>query len=158
MTTTAQTKTRTAKAAAQAVNGSAHSAEQIHTARMAQINDEYMASKGVATPVRQIVAAVAQLATFSASIYWGCQAAGFLMTAAIVYTGSGFLAFVIGFMAMFLAIKASWSACCEVARGVIEFNVDDASNIGRDLRVAAAKKVSLVKGWFKREDRIEVAA
>ncbi len=152
------TKTRTAQAAAQAVNGSAHTPEQIHASRLAQINDEYMASSGVPSSQRQIVAGIGQLLMFSTSIYWGIQAVGVLMTAAIVFTGSSFLAFVVGVMGAFLAIKSAWDIGTGTARFILSYDTDTVADVGRDLRVAAARKVSLVKGWFKREDRIEVDA
>jgi hypothetical protein len=158
MTKLNTSKTATAKAAAH-VNG-APSADKLraeNAERMARIHAIMGEAAPMPSATHQLIATIGQLVAFSASIYWGVQLTGLLMTAAIVFTGSAFLAFVIGVTTAILAFKAAWSLGTNVSRFILDFDVNDATNVGHDLRIAAAKKVSLVKGWFKREDRIEVA-
>jgi len=146
-------KTPTARAAApkEQRNTDAHTQ---YAERMAHVRDEYLASQNVPSGVRLVVAAVSRLLAFSVSIYWGLEASAILMTAAIALTGSGFIAFVIGLTALLLAFSAAWQAGSAVGNFILTFNFNDARDTGRDLRIAAAKRVNLVKGWFKRDDAV----
>lgn len=136
-------------------NSDAHT---VYAERMAQINDEYLAANHVPSSARLMVAAITRLLSFSASIYWGIQGIGLLVTAAVVYTGSAFIAFCIGLTTALLAFRAAWSVGTAVGEFVINFNPDTPAQIGRDLRVSAARKVNLVKGWFTRKDDDVVTA
>jgi len=152
--------TSTARAARTAVNGAkvignksrdtdahTHYAEQ-----SAQLRDEYLASQNVPSGTRLVVAAVSRLLAFSVSIYWGMEAAAILMVAAIALTGSGFIAFVVTLTAMLLAFSAAWQAASAVGKFIVDFDPEQARAAGRDLRVAAAKRVSAFKAFFKKSD------
>lgn len=149
-------RTSTAKAAHTATGNV--DAQQIHAERMAQINDEYMASQRVPSSIRLMVAAVGRLLSFSASIYWGLELTGALMTAALIFTGSGFLAFCIGLTSLVLAFRAAWQVGTAVGEFIINFEPSTPANIGRELRVSAARKINLVKGWFTRKSDDELVA
>lgn len=127
-------------------------AQTAYAERVSAAQQEYMASQHVPSGTRLVVAAVSRLLTFSVSIYWGLEATGLIMTAAIALTGSSFIAFVIGLTALLLAFSAAWQAGSAVGDFLINFDQANAARIGRDLRVAAAKKVNLVRGWFKKPD------
>jgi hypothetical protein len=161
MTTSKFTKTATARAAApqptkiprvtrKVVDNT--DAQTAYAERISAAQQEYMESQHVPSGVRLVVAAVSRLLTFSVSIYWGLEATGLIMTAAIALTGSSFIAFVIGLTALLLAFSAAWQAGSAVGDFLINFDQANAARIGRDLRVAAAKKVNLVRSWFKKPD------
>ena len=147
---TKPTATKTPRATRKAVvDVDAHTA---YAERVAAAQDEYLSSQHVPSGVRLVVGAVSRLLTFSVSIYWGLEATGLIMTAAIALTGSSFIAFVVGLTALLLAFSAAWQAGSVIGDFIIDFDWKRTAAVGRDLRVAAAKRVSLVKGWFKRTD------
>lgn len=114
-------------------------------------------STAMPSPTRQLIASIGQLVSFSASIYWGLQVTGWLMAAAITFTGSGFIGFVIGVVAAVLSFRAAWRAGTFVADLILNFDSGNAHDYGHELRVAAARRISVVRGWFKRsEDHIAV--
>jgi hypothetical protein len=165
MTTSKFTKTATARAAAPTAKPTATKAPRItrkvvdntdaqtaYAERVSAAQQEYMESQHVPSGTRLVVAAVSRLLTFSVSIYWGLEATGLIMTAAIALTGSSFIAFVVGLTAALLAFSAAWQAGSAVGQFLINFDQANAARIGHDLRIAAAKRVNLVRGWFKKPD------
>jgi hypothetical protein len=142
--------TPTAKAARAATNNT--DAQRVYAERVAQAQDEFLASNAVPSHTRQLVASVAQLLGFSVSIYWGVQLSGALMTAAVLYTGSAFIAFVLGMIAVVLSFKAAWNTGTFIARFVLDYDSDTLAEAGRELRIASARRVSIVKRWFTRDE------
>lgn len=132
-----------------------HDAQRQYAEATARAQDEYLARISVPSHTRQLVASVSQLIVFSASFYWGVYATGWLMFVAATATTSAFLTFVVGLVTTLLALKASWDASTAAAEFISNFKLENAADIGRDLRIAAAKRVNLVKGWFKRDDAME---
>lgn len=126
--------------------------------RTADARDEFMASQNVPTATRTIVATIAHLLSLSVTLYWGIEATTALMAAAFLLTSSVFVTWVIGFMGLVLAFYAALQTGNAIGQFVLNFDYDRTAAIGRDLRVAAAKRISLVKGWFTRATPEEVAA
>jgi hypothetical protein len=154
---TKPTPTKTAAAARKvASNSDTQRAEAERVAARAA----YFESLVSDTPsrARQLVASIGQLVSFATTFYWGLQAVGWLSAAALMFTGSAFITFCTVFIGALLAFRASWHAGTAAFAFVVEFDGDTINSVGRDLRIAAAKKTSLVKSWFQRSDRIDVAA
>jgi hypothetical protein len=140
-----------ATAAAQSV-GSEHDAHRIYAEATAKARDEYLGASNMPSQTRVLVSKVAQFLSFSTSIYWGVQATGLLVIVATAFTGSAFIGFCIALITSWLAISAAWETGVFIRELVLGFNTNTLADTGRDIRVAAARKVSLVKGWFKRDD------
>ena len=140
------------------VNAAAHEAagnvdaQRIYAERIAQANDDLLASYNVPSKMRIAVAAITRLLAFSVSMYWGLEAASLLMVAAVSLTASAFITWVVAFMAMVLAFYAAWQTAAAIGQFVLDFKVENIRDTGRDLRIAAAKRVSLVKGWFRKPE------
>lgn len=127
-------------------------AQRVYAERVAQAQDEYLHTFGTPSHVRMIVASVTQLAVFTLSVYWGMQAVGWVMAAAMLFTGSGFIAFVIALLGAFLTIRAAWRTGFGAAMIVTNFSFENVASIGSDIKAAAKSKVTVVTGWFKRND------
>lgn len=105
---------------------------------------------------RLLVSAVAQLVSFGLSFYWGVQALGWLMAASLAATSSAFIGLVLLFLGAYLTFVAAWRTGRIAEDIVLNWRFDSIADIGRDIRIGAAKKMSLVRGWFTPSDRIEV--
>ena len=127
-------------------------AQRVYAERVAQAQDEYLHTFGTPSHTRMIVASVTQLAVFSLSIYWGMQAVGWVMAAAMLFTGSGFIAFVIALLGAFLTIRAAWRTGFGAAMVVTNFSFANVTAIGADIKAAAKSKVTVVTSWFKHND------
>lgn len=147
----APVQTATAKAAARTTAQNSD-AQRKYAESVAAAQDEYLAAKKVPSVTRQLCTSIAQAFVATCNLYWGIQVSGWLMTAALVYTGSAFLSFCIGVLAMFLSLKVAWDAGVFVADMVFNYDVDALASAGHELRVASARRVSLVKKWFTRSD------
>lgn len=128
------------------------SAQRVYAERIASAQDEYLASVDAPTHTRMLVASVTQLLTFSVSMYWSVQLTGWVMTAALLFTGSSFVAVLIAILGLVLAFKAAWRAGFTAAEVVSNASFKTAGNVGASIKDAAARKVSMVRGWFVRDD------
>jgi len=126
----------------------AESAYEAYMRRTAQLRDEFLATENVPTATRVVVASVSHLLALSVTLYWGIEAATAVMAAAMILTSSVFITWVVGFIGLVLALYAALQAGSAIGDIVLKFDTKRAAAVGHDLRVAAAKRISLVKGWF----------
>lgn len=108
-------------------------------------------AEDVASPFfgkRVLIASVAWLLTYATSFYWGYNVALWLAAATYLLTTSVFLAYIVAFLASVVALIGAFTAAGTVGKFILTFDTAKAVDTGRDLRIAAARKVSLVRGWF----------
>lgn len=97
---------------------------------------------------RVLIASVAWLLTYATSFYWGYNVALWLTAATYLLTTSMFLAYLVAFVMAVAAFIGAFTAAGTVGKFILTFDTAKAVDTGRDLRIAAARKVSLVRGWF----------
>lgn len=73
---------------------------------------------------RMLVSVVVQFITIASGVYSGFQVASFLSLAAVAFTGSAFLSFVVYFVAAGLAIYASLIASARIGRYIALGEID----------------------------------
>jgi hypothetical protein len=123
-------------------------APQVETPQAAQFNDEPLFA--IPSKARLLIATVAGLFAYAGSIYWSATAVGYLSIAAMLFTGSSFLGFVIAVMGWFFAIIGSLRIGWAVGKFVLTFEMDDITQLGASIKASAKSKTSLVRGWFTR--------
>lgn len=152
------TQTATARAAKKVANNSdTQRAEAERIAAASYMFNGY-APDSVPSNTRLLISAVGQLIGFGLSFYWGVQAVGWLMAATLAATSSTVIAVCLMFVGAALAFHAAWRTGRVVEEVVLNWRFESVADIGRDIRIGAAKKLSLVRGWFTPTDRIEVEA
>ncbi len=97
---------------------------------------------------RVLIASVAWLLTYATSFYWGYNVALWLTAATYLLTTSVFLAYLVAFVMAVAAFISALIAAGHVGKFILTFDTAKAVDTGRDLRIAAARKVSLVRSWF----------
>lgn len=117
---------------------------------IAQAQDELLSTAGVPSSTRLLCSAVAQFFTFAGVYYAGVQIVGVLTTAAIMFTGSSFIAFCVALLGCILLFKAAWHAGIAASNFILSFEFDDVASLGASVKDAAVHRVSLVRGWFKK--------
>lgn len=117
-------------------------------ARMAASLDEDIPVAPEFFGKRTLIASVAWLFTYATSFYWGYNVALWLAAATYLLTTSVFLAYIVAFLASVVALIGAFTAAGTVGKFILTFDTAKAVDTGRDLRVAAARKVSLVRSWF----------
>ncbi len=108
--------------------------------------DALLAKHGIEQPRREIVASVVGLITTGTVGYFGAYSAGILATAALIYTGSTFLSFMImflGVIAAFLAAMRAGNFMSDfIATGGAERCYQKCSNAFLDAKYWVTSKVS----------------
>lgn len=102
---------------------------------------------------RVLLSVVASFLVTFTTTYFGCAVAEWLALGALFYSGSAFLSLlvlVLGYcIAMYVGYKAGMLAC----KFVSDFSTEAVSSAAASVQLAARRKVSLVRGWFVRNDR-----
>jgi hypothetical protein len=106
------------------------------------------------TSRRVLVATLAGLLTYATSIYWSMAIVEWVAVGAVVMTGSGFLGFLVTVLAWFMAFVASLRLGYRVAKFVLAYEPSAYSEVAASIKDAAQRRVSLVRGWFKRSDDV----
>ena len=101
---------------------------------------------------RVLVATFAWFISFASSYYWGIQAIAWMIAVAATATTSQFLLFLVAFIGGVIAIFTAFTLAGSAFNAVLSFDVHSALAVGHDVRDAAKRRVSLVRGWFKRSD------
>lgn len=129
------------------------SAQQEYAEDVARAQEKLMAQLNVPTERRRAVATVSALLLGASSYYWGIQVTGWLMAGALTFTGSAFIAFMIAVIGTVAAFASAWSLGARTYKFVCDFDVEAAQATGQAIKDAARSKVSLVRGWFARNDQ-----
>lgn len=97
---------------------------------------------------RLFITAIAGVISYAATLYWGVVAAEWFAAAALAFTGSGFIAFVLIFLGYLFAIVAALRVGYSVAKFVIGFNASELTQTVAAAKAAMNRPTSTIKGWF----------
>lgn len=98
---------------------------------------------------RMLCATIAYFATYVVGVHYAMALVEIVTLAAFMLTSSTFLALLLWAIGAVLVVWGAAVAGWAAAKFVLDFDAQRVADIGRDLREASARKVSLVRGWFK---------
>lgn len=133
-------------------------AQRIFAERVAQAQDDYLFAAKLPSGTRQLIAFVASFLTYAGLIYWGIQFMNVAMIAAAVMSGSAFMAFIVGLLAAIVIVHGAIHSSWAVYKFVLDFSFSNVASVGSDIKLAAKSKVTIVTGWFKRNDSDDLSA
>jgi len=116
---------------------------------LAAARDRYLEASNVPTGRRLLVATLSGLIASASSVYFAMPMIELATFAAVAFSGSAFLGFLIWFVGAVLAIWASVIGGAQVFSWVTSFNTEAALSAARDVKAASLRRVSLVRDWFK---------
>jgi hypothetical protein len=155
-----------AKAKATKINGAVHEATKPVNAkpsvdeamkRHAASREELFDAVQIPSGTRLLVSAVAGLISYASTLWFAAPLIELAVVGALALTGIPFIGFLVYVLGLFAAVMASIYAGWKTMTFVMSFDIDEARETGRALRDAAKRRVSLVRGWFKRES-VDVGA
>ena len=100
---------------------------------------------------RVFCATVGGLLAYAGSYYFAMAAVDVIVTAAMVYTGPGFIAFMIAFIGCVIAIVGAARLGFKVGMFILDADWSEIKGAGSDVYAATQRKVSMVRGWFVRD-------
>ncbi len=101
---------------------------------------------------RFLMSACAGILAYASTLWFGMPLVEWAIVGAVSLTGSAFLGWLVYVFGLVVLIASSVIAGVRAYHYIATFSIDDAAATGRNIRDAAKRKVSLVKGWFKRSD------
>lgn len=104
---------------------------------------------------RFIMSACAGILAYASTLWFGMPLLEWAIVGAVSLTGSAFLGWLVYVFGLVVLIASSVIAGVRAYHYIATFSVEDAAATGRNIRDAAKRRVSLVKGWFKREPRLD---
>lgn len=147
---TASKFTRTATAQAAAPKARAPRARAAQPTNAAPQHEEDVID--IPSASRVFASTALGLGTYGASFYGTMGLVNLATTAAMTLTGVGFISFMVWFLGAVIAIVSSLRLGYFVASKVLGYQPGDLAGVGESISLAAASKVSLVRGWFTRSD------
>jgi Zn-dependent protease with chaperone function len=105
---------------------------------------------------RLLISTIAGVVGYGTTIYMVTPVVVWLAGAAMALTGWMFLSYVIGLVAWAIGVFFSLYVGMKAFSTTFDVDFDRVASTGRTLREAAKRRVSLVRGWFKRSDYIVV--
>lgn len=101
---------------------------------------------------RVMVATITGLITYAGSAYWTMSCVELVSFAALTFSGSAFLSFMVWVLGLCIAIFASARLGYTVFKAIMDYEPGSFAAVGSSIKNSASRKVSLVRGWFVRGD------
>jgi hypothetical protein len=118
----------------------------------AAAQDDVLRACNVPTGTRFLVATATGLLTYASSMYFGMPLVGLLTMGAITLTGLPFIGLVVWVLGAFTMVLSSLVAGYKTFSYVLSIDFGHVADVGRGVRAHAKRRVSQVRGWFKRSD------
>lgn len=106
----------------------------------------------IPTSRRVMVATITGLLVYAGSAYWTMSIVEVASFAALTFTGSAFLSFMVWVVGVIVAVLASIRIGYRVAKAILDYEPGTFAAVGSSIKDSASRKVSLVRGWFVRGD------